>query len=120
MERVAKWSPFFYGKQACARGMAERAAGRRLVGLAEQPTRRGLQADGYQEGLMCSVWVKEKRATAVALLSKHLMLTVAFYRHLRKIARRYRMLVKPIVGLMRPRIRLSPLLRLVDTCRLDR
>ena len=79
MERVAKWPPFFLLVPAWTLGMATRAGGRRLGAFAQQSPSRGLQAEGYRGGVMCSVWVKRKRATAVALASKNLMLNVAFY-----------------------------------------
>lgn len=79
MERVAKWSPFFLLVPAWTLGMAARAAGRRLGAFAQLSPSRGLQAEGYRGGVMCSVWVKRKRATAVALASKNRIINVAFY-----------------------------------------
>lgn len=79
MERVAKVPPFFLLVSAWTLWMAARAAARRLGAFAQLSPSRGLQADGYQEGVMCSVWVKEIRATAVALASKNRIMNVAFY-----------------------------------------
>lgn len=79
MERVTTWSPFFLLVSAWTLGMAARAAGRRLGAFAQLSPSRGLQAEDIEGGVMCSVWVKRKRATAVALASKNLIINVAFY-----------------------------------------
>ena len=72
MERVAKVPPFFLLVPAWTLGMAARAAGRRLGAFAQLSPSRGLQAEDIDVGVMCCVWVKRKRATAVALASKNL------------------------------------------------